>query len=582
MAFGMKEKFKNSALARMFASGPENREDHPVETGPETAEEPSSLAASPSRHALVLPEGHALYRLWENYCRQSGQSLQPDLHLEGPEEEPLPDDAAQKELRRLQMKINVTANRRLDAIYSQRKTGKGDERSERAEDGPPHLDAEAMVAVSGDGLTAWLLVFPPVGPGGELDRAMLTEALEQNQVCFGLDETLLDRLPQEEGRYFKLFTAARGTPPVHGRDGRVVDFFPRTSERRLTADERVDSASVNAIHNVKKGEEICHIILPAKGVPGQTVEGREICARDGRAAVVPKGKNTQISADGKRLEAALAGHVEFQTPNFHVRPLMEIPGNVDSSVGNINFLGDVRIYGDICSGFMVRAMGSITVDGVVEACTVEAGGDLVVSGGVQGDNQAVIRAQRNIFAKFIENSCVYVKDSLHADCLINCDVYCDGEVEVRSGRMTVIGGTLRAARSVSAGTVGSRAECRTEVFLGGQPCADFECHILHQEIGQLEKDLEKTERQPDSPAKLSSMSKMRMQLMINRKKLAQLDKERELAAGEQEEAEKPPLRLACSTVYPGTVLGINGVTHQFDRRYSPCTADLAGGEIRLQ
>ena len=139
--------------------------------------------------------------------------------------------------------------------------------------------------------------------------------------------------------------------------------------------------------------------------------------------------------------------------------------------------------------------------------------------------------------------------------------------------------------------MGSRAECRTEVSLGGQPCADFECRILHQEIEQLEKDLEKTERQPDSPAKLSSMSKMRMQLMINRKKLAQLDKERTQPAEEAEKPEdaetaekpeKPPLRLTCSTVYPGTVLSINGVTHQFDRRYSPCTADLADGEIRLQ
>ena len=84
---------------------------------------------------------------------------------------------------------------------------------------------------------------------------------------------------------------------------------------------------------------------------------------------------------------------------------------MDFSTGDINFLGDVCIHGDICSGFTVRAIGNITVGGVVEACTVEAGGDLVVSGGVQGDNQAVIRAQRNIFAKFIENSCVYVKDS---------------------------------------------------------------------------------------------------------------------------------------------------------------------------
>lgn len=572
MAFGMKEKFKNSALARMFASGPENREDHPVETGPETAEEPSSLAASPSRHALVLPEGHALYRLWENYCRQSGQSLQPDLHLEGPEEEPLPDDAAQKELRRLQMKINVTANRRLDAIYSQRKTGKGDEGSERAEDGPPHLDAEAMVAVSGDGLTAWLLVFPPVGPGGELDRAMLTEALEQNQVCFGLDETLLDRLPQEEGRYFKLFTAARGTPPVHGRDGRVVDFFPRTSERRLTADERVDSASVNAIHNVKKGEEICHIILPAKGVPGQTVEGREICARDGRAAVVPKGKNTQISADGKRLEAALAGHVEFQTPNFHVRPLMEIPGNVDSSVGNINFLGDVRIYGDICSGFMVRAMGSITVDGVVEACTVEAGGDLIVSGGIQGDDRAVIRVQRNLYVRYLENSSIYVKESLYTDSIINCEVYCDGSVEVR----TILGGTVRAAHKVSAGVIGSPTENQTGIVLGGLPCGDFDYERLTRETQRLEEELEQAERRPDSPDKLR---RLRMRLIGNQGKLKKLDKERACLVADP----KGPgvRRMVCDVVYPGTSLTIGQASHCFERRLTPCSAALTNGEIRL-
>ena len=41
-------------------------------------------------------------------------------------------------------------------------------------------------------------------------------------------------------------------------------------------------------------------------------------------------------------------------------------------------------------------------------------------------------------------------------------------------------------------------------------------------------------------------------------------------------------RVTAAGAAIGTVLGINGVTHQFDRRYSPCTADLAGGEIRLQ
>ena len=53
-------------------------------------------------------------------------------------------------------------------------------------------------------------------------------------------------------------------------------------------------------------------------------------------------------------------------------PALDIPANVDFSTGDINFLGDVCIHGDICSGFTVRAIGNITVGGVVEACTVEA------------------------------------------------------------------------------------------------------------------------------------------------------------------------------------------------------------------
>ena len=173
-----------------------------------------------------------------------------------------------------------------------------------------------------------------------------------------------------------------------------------------------------------------------------------------------------------------------------------------------------------------------------------------------------------------------MKDSLHADCLINCDVYCDGDVEVRSGRMTIIGGALRAAHEVSAGTIGSQAECRTEITLGGQPCGEFEHHILLQEIEEMEREMEKTERQPDSPQKLSRMSKLRMQLIVNRKKLEQLEKEREQLAGEP--AEPDGRRMACTTVYPGTVLTIDGVVHRFESRLSPCSASLAEGEIRLQ
>ena len=252
----------------------------------------------------------------------------------------------------------------------------------------------------------------------------------------------------------------------------------------------MDYASISFIQNVEEGDVICRIIEPTPGEDGKTVLGQELPARVGRAAAVPKGRNTALTDDGTALVATKTGHVEFSGRTFQVKPVMEIEGNVDYSTGHINFLGDVHVHGDVCTGFTVRAMGNITVDGVVEAASVEAGGDLIMVKGAQGDNRAVLRAGHSIFAKYLENCCLYAMEDLHADCVINCDVYCDGLVEVRSGRGTIIGGSIRAAHEVSAGVLGARSECRTDVVLGGLPCQEFDREVLVREIAELEEKLE--------------------------------------------------------------------------------------------
>lgn len=551
---------KESFFSRFFAGKPEE-EERPEQ--PELPEETPPPAPPPNE--LQLASDHSLYRLWERYCQQTGWSYWPVLRLELPPDLELSEEELQKELLRLQMTVNSTANSRLRQF----------------QEGPPDLDAQAAVFLSSSGLAAWLLVYPPAGEGKELDRELLDRTLRENKLCFGVDETLLSELPQHAERYFKLFRIAAGQPPVHGVDGRIVDLFPRVENRKAKMDQNgwVDYTALDYVHNIEEGGVICKIIEPTKGRPGRTVQGQDITARSGKPAQVPKGRYTKLSEDGLSLVATIPGHVEFSGRSFQVKPVLEIFGNVDYSSGNINFLGDVRIHGDIRSGFMVRAMGSITVDGVVESCTVEAGGDLTVSGGVQGDGEAVIRAQRSVYAKYLENASVYVRESLHAGCIINCNIYCDGVVEVRSGRMTIIGGAIRAAREVSAGIIGSRAEGRIDVILGGQPCGEFDYDILLQEIAQLERDMEKTERQPDSPDKLSRLSKMRMQLLVDKKKMAQIDQEREQQEAQQEDAEG--CRLVCDTVYPGAVLTIGGETYRFTQKLHPCHAMLAAGEIQL-
>lgn len=566
--------FKSSFLSRLFGMKPEEQETPEEED--ELLDLPSEDAPPPEKpepHKLDLPQEHSLFKLRSIYSEQSGWLPLPDLTLEGPGEPPLPEAQAQAELLRLKMLINTTANKRFNLLRDQRKEAGGSLL--------PDLDAQVTVFLSKDGLAAWLLIYPPVGYGRQVEWSDLNQALAEQEVYCGIDGELLNAIPQDPERYFKLFLVARGVAAVDGLDGRVVDVFPRTEERKLTIDEnnRADYTDLHFIHNVEKDGVICHLIPPTEGTPGWTVQGKEVPAKNGKPAAVPKGRNTAVSEDGRSLVATMTGHVEFSGRSFLVKPVLEIPGNVDFSVGDINFLGDVCIHGDICSGFSVRAMGTITVDGVVEACMVEAGRDLIVARGVQGDNQAVIRAQRNIFAKYLENSCVYVKMDLDAECIINCDVYCGGAVTVRTGHQSIIGGKIHAAHEVNAGAVGSRVGNRTDIVLGGQPCEEFDYELLTKEVRELEATMQCIERQPDSPSKISHIGKLRMQLTLSRGRLEELNQEKLQRAVEPQD---PGLRrMTCSTVFPGAVLTIDSVTHHFKDRLSPCIATLRGDEIHL-
>lgn len=571
---------KDSFLSRLFGGGDVPEEKVQSEEEPAALEQPEIRERTPSGPIappladiarLDLPPEHSLHRLWNLRLEQAGWLPSPRLVLmSGQDPEPLTHAEVEKELPRLRLAVTSSSNQRIAKALPKKE-----------DDPAPVMDAMPTVFITRDQLTAWLLVFPPVGDGREVTREMLRQALDAAQVRFGVDEGLLDSLPGRQDKYFHLLLIARGTPPVHGKDGGIVDLFHREIVREVVVDEfdQVDYTALNLVQNVEEGEAICRIIPSLNGTPGTTVMGGVIPAKDGKPAAVPKGRNTELSEDGSKLVATRSGHVEYSNRTFQVKPVLEIGGDVDFSTGSINFLGDVHIQGDVTSGFSVRAMGNIMVDGLVEAATVEAGGDLVVAKGVVGNGQAKIQANRNVFAKYLENCSVHAGETLQADCIINCEVYSDGSVQVRSGRGTIIGGRIRAAQEVSASIIGSKSECLTTIELGGLPCEDFERESLYQELYELGEKYERTEQQPDSPAKLNRMSALRMKQTVARMKLEQFDKDMEALGaldGEQEGR-----RMSCGIVYPNTVLTIGDTSLRVTYETRQCVATLVDGEIYL-
>lgn len=578
--------FKGSFLSRLFGGKPDADMEGKMEGAPgqeestRSAEEGTETLAQEEREylppdvrLLEFPEDHALRLLYELRREQSG--LQPPFYIYL---EDVPQEEAERELKRLKKELTEEAALRLsEAVPEASDTSESPEDSERPE---IVLDARPFVFVSEDRMAAWMMVFPPVGNGKEPDCQMLERALAEKGVAFGINGELLKRLPEDLHRYFRFHLAAKGAEAVDGEDGYLVDHFSRVIERKFQVDEhdRVDYSSLNLVQNADKGEVICEAVPPVKGISGRTVYDEEIPGKDGKAAQLPRGRNTEISEDGTKLVAAQAGHVEFSGRSFQIKTILEINGNVDYTTGNINFLGDVHIRGDVCSGFTVRAVGDITVDGVVESGEVEAGGDLIVVKGIVGNRDSVIRAHHNIYARYLENSIVHARGNLQTDCILHSEVYCDGEVKVLSGKGAVIGGYIRAARGIEAKVIGSKSESNTNIALGGQPCADFEREVLFKEIDGLKKEMLKLERQPESPARTKRMAKIRLDLSVGRMKLGQYDKDLEKIKEKLEE--QGGSRLRCQLAYPGLILTIGDETKQLTNETSMCNARLVEGEIQ--
>ncbi len=584
-------------LSKLFETALDEEEKENPDSGPQVEEE-EILEILPDPALLQLPFRHPVNMLWDVWSKQAGRSPIPVFCLSGlsGDHEILSAVELERELVRLRRFVTSTAEKRLKEAEPKPVPESVPEKKDSLSDNKvqekipekirPDLDARPVIFTIKNQLAAWLLVYPPVGQGREISRDMLAQVLKENEVGFGVDEALLDKLSDAEDRYFHLFLIAEGIPPVHGKDGYVIDHFPRKKSRELSVNEsgHVNYAELNIINNADIGDVICQIVEPVAGVHGRTVFDKEIPAKDGKKAAVPKGRNTELSEDGSTLTAAKPGHVEFDGRNFQVKPVMDIGRNVDYSTGNINFLGDIHVHGDVCSGFTVRAMGNITVDGVVEASTIEAGGDLVVVKGVKGNNQAVIKACGSIYAKYLESTSVCAREKLHTDCIINCNVYSDGEIQACSGRGIIIGGKIRSAGEVKANIVGSKSECITSIILGGHPSDDFEYESLIREIQELELEFDDLEKQPDNPAKVRSLPMVRMKLSVDRTKLKQFETYMTGAKEESQDQEdiQDKRRLVCGIAYPGTEVTIDDITCRLEHETYNCKAMLWDGEIRFQ
>ena len=388
-------------------------------------------------------------------------------------------------------------------------------------------DAWVEVLVSDDRMSVSMMVYGPSGGGSDITEEMVYDVLEQKGICFGIDQKKISWVVSGQ-QYMQMVMIAAGEPARNGEDGHIKDYYPRKAQIKYASKGNggIDFKSTNLIHNVKKGDVVCDITLPTEPGDGMDVFGQPVRGKKGTMPPVPQGRNIVYSEDRDRLLAACEGNLTFRSGRFHVENVFTVSGNVDNSVGNINFTGSVVIHGDVLEGYSVKAKGDITVMGIVEGARLSAGGDILLHKGMRGMRTGVLEAEGDITAKFLEDCNIFSRNNIQAEYIINSEVSCGHDLTLIGKRGAFIGGSCSVYNCMNVKAVGAPSHIATSVTLGLTPqlmdemeAVGKEMILLSRKLTELNKDISylsgKLKEGTITPSQRERLSKLKLDAPIN-------------------------------------------------------------------
>ena len=330
-------------------------------------------------------------------------------------------------------------------------------------------DGRLELVVTRDEMLVHASFHSPSGGGKPLLIETVEEAIEGARITYGVDWPAIRSclLTCNEDRTDVLdVVVARGKAPIEETPPYLVLSERLVSQEKKTqqAGARVDFKELSLFTLVKKGEDLAVLVPKQEGLMGASVRGNAVAFGKRRVPFPRPGKNTAWSEG--RVIASCDGRFQVNVDSFWVDEVLDILGDVDLRVGNIDFPGDLVVRGEIRDGFTVKAGKSILCTGVIGAARVECGGDLVSQRGIVGRDKAVIRVGGTVEAKFLEGCALDANGPVRVlTSILGSTVHTMDRLEMGE-RGIIIGGIIKAQNGVVAAQIGTERGPRTEVHCG--------------------------------------------------------------------------------------------------------------------
>jgi len=333
----------------------------------------------------------------------------------------------------------------------------------------PQIDGYTVVRVSEDEMRAVADFHPPTGAMDPIETSAVAQLLSAKGISVGVDWDAIKEAVfrcNTERISITDVVIARGKRPVDEVPEHLVieDLLMEPQGGSESDSGRVDFKEVNPFVLVKEGQVLAKPIPKKAGKMGATVLGKAIPYEALKIPQIEPGENTR--EEGGIIVADCDGSFAHNESSFWVNEILEVVGDVDYTIGHIDFPGDVIIKGEIKDGFKVHSRGSVFCAKTLDASEVISERDLIVKQGIIGKNRGKVKVGGEVKTNFIENCYLESEGSVYVENgIMNSAVNTLKKVELGM-KGVVIGGTLYAQDGVTAVQIGSALGPRTEIYCG--------------------------------------------------------------------------------------------------------------------
>lgn len=245
-----------------------------------------------------------------------------------------------------------------------------------------------------------------VVPPDPISRGGIETMIQMSEITYGVDLSGIDTAITDVDSTETKIIIARGKPPIDAQGGKIDLKFNQGAQIG-----RVNPYGEGVVDSVEIGAVLAVKTPPIRGEAGMDVNGTPIPPREAVDVELQAKDGVQIVQHGTVAVALIAGRpvVEGKNNNiFRVIPVHTVQGDVDISVGNLKFKGDICILGSVLDGFHVEATGNIMVYGSVIRAELLAGGSVevgknIISSKVSSGGQALVYNLTEPLLKEIRN-----------------------------------------------------------------------------------------------------------------------------------------------------------------------------------